>query len=186
MTRSAMMVTAVILCYFGTVSTAFAQGAPLKQRLVKLSVPEDGLITGVFGKPGGTATVFGPQDLSDAAGGFFPENMSYNVRALACRTAFYTPGLTLNQAANESYAIYLTIGNDAAMKVQTFNTRCVDGGVAGFALTGSFSSFAWLQGTGATEALPGLFTEDITVEVILEGFFGDEVVLSGTDPAPNN
>jgi hypothetical protein len=72
------------------------------------------------------------------------------------------------------------------MKVQTFNTRCVYGGVAGFALTGSFSSLGYLQGTGATEALPGLFTEDITVEVILEGFFADDVVLRGTDPAPNN
>ena len=186
MTRFAMMIPVAILCYFGAVSTAFAQGTPLERRLVQLSVPEDGLITGVSGQPGGTATIFGPQDLSDAAGGFFPENMSYNVRALACRTAFYTPGLSLSAAANESYAIYLTIGAGLPMKIQTFNTGCVYGGVAGFALTGSFSSFGWLQGTGATEALPGLFTEDITVKVVLEGFFGDEIVLSGTGPAPNN
>ena len=181
-----MMIVVVSLCCFGVVSTGFAQGVPLERRLVKLSVPEGGLITGVSGNPGGTATVYGPQDLADAAGGFFPESIAYNVRALACRTAFYTPGLPLSAAANESYALYLTIGAGPPMKVQTFNTRCVYGGVAGFALTGSFSSLGYLQGTGATEALPGLFTEDITVEVILEGFFGDDVVLSGTDPAPNN
>ena len=184
MTRFTMMISVALLCYFGAISTAFAQGNPLERRLVQLSVPPDGLLTGVSGQPGGTAQVFGPQILSGPAGDFYPESIIYNVRNIACLTAFYTPGLTLNQAANETYALYLTIGNSPAMKVQTFNTVCVEGGIAGFALNGRFSSFAYLQGGDPNTSLPGLFTEAITIEVILQGAFGNDVVLRGTDPAP--
>ena len=193
MTRFAIVISVVSLCCFGAASTAFAQGNNGKPRFVSLSIPPDGVITGSNGPASAAVQIFGPQDLNlnGNFGGLYPESISYNVSNLACLTPFYTLGLSQADAANEFYAIYLTIGDfgdgENEMRLQIFNTGCSSGGGPGFAGSGNFSSLVWLQSDNPIPdppALEGLFTDSITIQVKLEGSTRAGVVLSGSDPAP--
>lgn len=190
----AFLVFGVLAFQFGAGGSAFAQEDVGRQpRTVRLA-PEPAAFIGVFGGiPGGTVEIYESRVFPGAFTDFFPEYMVYNVRHLACRTAFYTAGLELEDAAREFYAIYLTIGADLSqrMRVQTFNTDCNSAGDAGLAVTGDFSSLAWLQDGDPELPLPGLFTDQITIEVFLETDDGQDApqpgdvrVFIGTDPAP--
>jgi hypothetical protein len=148
----------------------------------------------VYGPPGGQVNVYPGGSLLGNFAEDYPDSMFYRVHNLACRSGWYTAFSNLDLPAQQFYVIYLTIADPfQRMRVQTFNTGCSSGGGGGFAGNGSFSNLAYIgpHPFAIENALEGLFTADITIEIYLEGDdgvdapVGGQLVLSGTDPAPN-